>query len=285
MPARPPIVVPGSDQAALRRWAADASAGRRAQRAQIVLLAAQGLADSDIARRLGVSRPVAATWRHRYAQGGLAALEDRPRPGRPRQVTAGEIVACTLRAAPRTRGVTSCSRWVAAELGISTVTVSRAWRLAHVNVTGSGAVLYESDPPVPLSDHLLVGVCVHRGCAIAIMRQPAEPIPPPRVRLRRGQLPELRELLRRTAPGGPLAVTVVGNALGLWGGLELTTGSTEWHVAPTAASWLAVVEGMAWPAPAGRPGPDLAGELSRLLATAAGRRGWSTWTAELSTNL
>jgi transposase len=275
-------VVPDADRALLRRWGAGEGPARRAQRAQIVLLAAQGLADGDIARRLGVSRPVVLTWRSRYARGGLAALEDRPRSGRPRQVTAGEIVACTLRAAPRTRGVTSCSRWVAAELGISTVTVSRAWRLAHVNVAGSGAVLYESDPPVPLSDHLLLGVCVHRGCAIAIMRRPAEPDPPARVRLRRGQLPELRELLRRTAPGGPLAVTAVGHSLSLWGGLELTAGCTEWHVAPTAASWLAVVEGMTGPAPAGRA---LAGELSRLLATAAGRRGWSTWTAELSTNL
>jgi transposase len=288
MPARPPLVVTESDQAVLRRWSAAAGPARRAQRARIVLLAAQGLPDAAIARRLGVSRPVAATWRGRYARGGLAALADRPRPGRPRQVSAGEVVACTLRVAPRTRGVTSCSRRVAAELGISTVTVSRAWRLARVNVASSGAVLYESDPPVPISDQLLVGVCVHRGCGIAIMRPRSAGAPEPdpaRVRLRRGHLPDLRRALRRLTPDEALTVTVVGHTLGIWGGLELATGLTQWHIAPTAASWLAVVEGMTGPGQpgpqrAGSPGGDVAADLGRLLATAAGRRGWGTWTAE-----
>ena len=55
-----------------------------ARRARIVLLAADGVPLDRIARRLGVDRNVVRTWVDRYRAGGLAALEDRPRSGRPR---------------------------------------------------------------------------------------------------------------------------------------------------------------------------------------------------------
>jgi transposase len=81
MPARGPLVIAERDRAVLHGWAA--APGRRAQRAAIVLLAGKGLANGEIARRLGVSRPAVITWRSRYAGGGLGALADRPRSGRP----------------------------------------------------------------------------------------------------------------------------------------------------------------------------------------------------------
>jgi class 3 adenylate cyclase len=55
-----------------------------ARRARIVLLAADGVPLDRIARLVGVDRNVVRMWVDRYRVGGLAALEDRPRSGRPR---------------------------------------------------------------------------------------------------------------------------------------------------------------------------------------------------------
>lgn len=52
-------------------------------RAKIVLLAAQGLGNDEIARRLDMGRQVVSQWRKRFWEEGLAGLEDRPREGRP----------------------------------------------------------------------------------------------------------------------------------------------------------------------------------------------------------
>jgi transposase len=54
------------------------------RRARIVLMAADGVPLDRIARELGVQRTVVRTWIDRYRAGGLAALQDRPRSGRPR---------------------------------------------------------------------------------------------------------------------------------------------------------------------------------------------------------
>jgi transposase len=54
------------------------------RRARIVLLVADGLPLDQIARQVGVRPNVVRTWADRYRAGGLAALQDRPRPGRPR---------------------------------------------------------------------------------------------------------------------------------------------------------------------------------------------------------
>ncbi len=54
------------------------------RRARIVLLASEDLRLDQIARKLGVQRNVVRTWVDRYRLGGLAALADRPRSGRPR---------------------------------------------------------------------------------------------------------------------------------------------------------------------------------------------------------
>ena len=54
------------------------------RRARIVLMAAASVPLDRIARGLGVQRNVVRTWIDRYRAGGLAALQDRPRSGRPR---------------------------------------------------------------------------------------------------------------------------------------------------------------------------------------------------------
>lgn len=56
------------------------------QRAKMILLAAQGWDNRDIALRLDARREVVSMWRKRFFTKRLAGLEERPRPGRPRAV-------------------------------------------------------------------------------------------------------------------------------------------------------------------------------------------------------
>lgn len=52
-------------------------------RAKIVLMAAQGMSNDQIALRLDTSRDVVSMWRKRFFEEGLPGLEERPRRGRP----------------------------------------------------------------------------------------------------------------------------------------------------------------------------------------------------------
>jgi hypothetical protein len=54
------------------------------QRAKMVLMAAEGLTNDEIANRLDTRRDVVSAWRKRFFTDRLAGLEERARPGRPR---------------------------------------------------------------------------------------------------------------------------------------------------------------------------------------------------------
>src|SRR4029434_8468303 len=84
MPAiAPPLDVSPEDLHTLGQWSRSSSirAGL-AERAKILLLAAEGLPNTEIAQQLGCSRPTVILWRRRYAQTGLDGLADKPRPRR-----------------------------------------------------------------------------------------------------------------------------------------------------------------------------------------------------------
>lgn len=59
-------------------------------RAKMILLAAQGLGNDEIAARLDTRREVVSLWRKRFFTDRLAGLEERARPGRPRMEPAAE---------------------------------------------------------------------------------------------------------------------------------------------------------------------------------------------------
>lgn len=98
----------------------------------MVLLAAEGMPNAQIARVLGVSRPTVIGWRERYQRGGIKALEDEPRCGRPPRIDEADVVVATLACGgrpPQRLGVPHWSaRLLAAELGISFASVARVWR-------------------------------------------------------------------------------------------------------------------------------------------------------------
>lgn len=62
-----------------------------AQRAQLILLLAEGVAPVEVMATLDVTRPTVFKWRTRFEQGGIDGLLDRPRPGQPRKLTEKKI--------------------------------------------------------------------------------------------------------------------------------------------------------------------------------------------------
>src|SRR5213592_1176118 len=67
-----------------------------AQRARIVLLAADGTPNHVIAELVGVSRPTVHKWRERFVEQRMAGLVDVVRPGAARRIDQRAIVARTL---------------------------------------------------------------------------------------------------------------------------------------------------------------------------------------------
>jgi transposase len=106
---------------------------RVVERARIVLRAADGLENQQIAAELSITPEKAARWRNRYLDGGLPALEkDAPRPGGPRTITDQRImtvVAKTTQEKPPNATHWS-TRTMAAAVGLSEASIRRIWR-AH----------------------------------------------------------------------------------------------------------------------------------------------------------
>jgi transposase len=106
------------------------SAQALATRSRIVLAAAEGLSNSEIAERLGVHRNTARLWRTRFAVRRLDGLVDEPRPGQPRTVTDAQVEAVitkTLESKPKNATHWS-TRSMAEEIGLTQSAVHRIWR-------------------------------------------------------------------------------------------------------------------------------------------------------------
>jgi transposase len=103
------------------------------ERARIVLASAAGEAGSTIAARLAVSRPTVTLWLNRYRADGVAGLlQDRPRAGRPKTITAADEAAIVERTlyTPPPQGTHWSTRLMAATTGHHHATIARIWR-AH----------------------------------------------------------------------------------------------------------------------------------------------------------
>jgi len=106
---------------------------RVAQRSRIILLAAAGMQNKQIAEQLGVAPRMAALWRSRFLQLGVSGLmKDAPRPGRTPAIQSdiiAEVIARTTQSSPDEATHWSRSR-MAREMGISDSSVGRIWH-AH----------------------------------------------------------------------------------------------------------------------------------------------------------
>jgi transposase len=120
-----------SEREQLESWSRrHTSAQSLALRSRIVLAAAEGLKNTEIAQRLGVDIATVRKWRNRFAADRLDGLVDEPRPGQPRTITdeqVEEVIVKTLESTPRDATHWS-TRSMAKEVGLTQSAVHRIWK-------------------------------------------------------------------------------------------------------------------------------------------------------------
>jgi transposase len=132
-PGRPTAVIElnEDERETLERWARrPKTAQALALRCRIVLGAADGDLNKDIAARLGCNPATVTKWRNRFAEQRLDGLHDEPRPGAPRKITDEDVervIVSTLEDKPADATHWS-TRSMAAKVGLSQTAVSRIWR-------------------------------------------------------------------------------------------------------------------------------------------------------------
>ncbi len=123
------IVLSDEEEAELTRLVrSKMTSVRLAQRARIVLLAAQGVQNKDIADQLRIGRVQVGRWRDRYAEKRFEGIEhDLPRGAPPQKVDVSKLVELTTQSTPAAATHWS-TRKMGAVLGVSASTVMRHWQ-------------------------------------------------------------------------------------------------------------------------------------------------------------
>jgi transposase len=163
MPSSVAVAIELSDEerARLEAWARRRTTAQAlAQRSRIVLLAAEGLTNTEIAQRLGTGRPMITKWRNRFAEQRLGGLLDEPRPGRPRTITdeqVEEVIVTTLETTPKNATHWS-TRSMAAEVGLTQNAVLRIWQAFGLQPHRQQAFKLSKDPLFIDKVHDVVGL-------------------------------------------------------------------------------------------------------------------------------
>lgn len=126
-----PLVLTDAERQELERWTRrQKTAQALALRARIVLLAAEGRSNTEIAGTLGVTGATVGKWRRRFRERRADGLLDEPRPGVPRSISDEQIEAVVVRTLETTpKDATHWStRSMASASGLSQSTISRIWR-------------------------------------------------------------------------------------------------------------------------------------------------------------
>ena len=117
-------------------------------RAHIVLLAAEGLTNMQIANTLGINNLTARKWRNRFAEHRMDGLQEERRPGRPRRIddaAVAEVVRKTLEEKPR-----DATHWgtrsMARETGYAPSTIHRIWQAFSLQPHWSETFKLSADP-------------------------------------------------------------------------------------------------------------------------------------------
>lgn len=158
----PQIVLTDEQRKTLEAW----SRGRRTpvrlqQRARIVLAAAEGQLNGEIAKHVGVDITTVGRWRRRFADEGLAGIEkDRPRGGRKpdvRDAVTAKIIEMTTQQAPPDATHWS-TRTLAKAAGTSPSMVGRVWRAHGLKPHLSRTFKVSNDPKFIEKVHDVVGL-------------------------------------------------------------------------------------------------------------------------------
>ena len=105
------------------------SAQAMAMRARIVLHCAQGMSNSEVARKMHITGPTVGKWRERFREFGLDGLLDEPRVGAPRKITDKQIedvITKTLESMPANSTHWS-TRLMAEQAGLTQNAIVRIW--------------------------------------------------------------------------------------------------------------------------------------------------------------
>src|SRR5437868_2569777 len=162
MRVAPPVVLTEDQKRTLHQWARGRSLpARQVERARVVLLAAAGKQDLEIAAEVGISNQKAARWRKRFLRLGLAGLEkDAPRPGRTPTITSAkvqEVVRKTTQEKPANATHWS-TRTMAEAAGLSEKSVRRIWHKHGLKPHLSRTFKVSNDPEFAEKLEAIVGL-------------------------------------------------------------------------------------------------------------------------------
>lgn len=146
---RKPLSLSDDERATLERWARRPKSERRlAERANIILLSAEGMANVAIAQRLGITNETVCKWRRRFFNARIDGLLDEPRPGAPRTVSdekVEEVITKTLEETPPDSTHWS-TRQMAQAIGLSQTTIVRIWHAFNLQPHRTETFKLSKDP-------------------------------------------------------------------------------------------------------------------------------------------
>src|SRR5271166_5277401 len=156
------VVLTEEQRRTWHQWARGRSLpARQVERARVVLLAAAGKQDLEIAAEVGISNQKAARWRKRFLAMGLAGLEkDAPRPGRTPTITPAkvqEVVRKTTQEKPANATHWS-TRTMAEAAGLSEKSVRRIWHKHGLKPHLSRTFKLSNDPEFAEKLEAIVGL-------------------------------------------------------------------------------------------------------------------------------
>jgi transposase len=126
-----PLSITSEERESLERWTRRPKTGQAlAQRARIILESATGKSNTEVARRLRITKQMVGKWRTRFLEKRLNGLLDEPRPGTPRRLSDVEVervLTMTLESTPKNATHWS-TRSLAKACGLSRSSVHRVWQ-------------------------------------------------------------------------------------------------------------------------------------------------------------
>jgi transposase len=159
-----PLSVTAEERESLERWTRRLKTGQAlAQRARIILESASGKSNTEIARRLRITKQMVGKWRTRFLAKRLEGLLDEPRPGTPRRLSDAEVervLTMTLESTPKNATHWS-TRSLAAACGLSRSSVHRVWQAFALAPHRSESFKLSTDPLFIDKIRDIVGLYLH----------------------------------------------------------------------------------------------------------------------------